>query len=156
MAIKKKWSTMKRLSEKEKEQPINLEKLRYRDPRPTICLDSDNLPEIKNWEVGKEYNANGILKVDGKADNIDEETVDENITEYSDDGLDCFVFFEDLKQLYIIQNKFYGETTKLDFKYVQNEFLNKPISTLINNNYKRSRNLQDIFNKYRNDSDCRL
>lgn len=74
MAIKKKWSTMKRLSEKEKEQPINLEKLRYRDPRPTICLDSDNLPEIKNWEVGKEYNANVILKVDGKADNIDEET----------------------------------------------------------------------------------
>jgi hypothetical protein len=88
--------------------------------------------------------------------NIDEETVDENITEYSDDGLDCFVFFEDLKQLYIIQNKFYGETTKLDFKYVQNEFLNKPISTLINNNYKRSQILQDIFNKYRNDSDFQI
>ena len=70
MALKKKWSTMKRLSEKEKEQPIKLE----RDPRPTICLDSDNLPEIKNWEVGKEYNANVILKVDSKADNIDEET----------------------------------------------------------------------------------
>jgi len=88
--------------------------------------------------------------------NVDEETVDENITEYSDDGLDCFVFFEDLKQLFIIQNKFYGQTTKLDFKYVQNEFLNKPISTLINSNYKRSQVLQDIFNKYRNNSDFRI
>jgi len=85
--------------------------------------------------------------------NVDEEATDNHITEYADDGIDSFVFYEDSKQLYLIQNKYYGENTKLDFKYVQNEFLSKPILTLLNNNYKRSNELQKIFNKYKDDQE---
>ena len=45
--------------------------------------------------------------------NVEEECIDSNITEYSDDGCDCFVFFEESKELFIIQNKYYT-TTVLD------------------------------------------
>ena len=39
--------------------------------------------------------------------NIDEELIPEMVTEYRDKGVDCFVHYEDSKQLYIIQNKYH-------------------------------------------------
>lgn len=88
--------------------------------------------------------------------NVDEEVVSSNITEYRDDGVDCYVFFEELKELYLIQCKYYGESTKLDATYVKNDFLVRPLTTLANNSYKRSIQLQEIFNKFKNDGDFKL
>lgn len=86
---------------------------------------------------------------------IDDDIIIDNITEYSDDGVDCFVFFEDEKQLYIIQNKFYTDT-ELSFKYVQKEFLNHSLDTLDKNKYFRSSDLQAIYNKYRDDKEFKI
>lgn len=88
--------------------------------------------------------------------NIDEELVYGNITEYSDDGCDCFAFFEETKELYIIQNKYYSEDTKLTENYVLKEFLGRTIDVLIEEKYKRSEELQRIFTKYKNDSDFKI
>lgn len=88
--------------------------------------------------------------------NIDEEIVEDNITEYSDDGCDCFCFFEESKELYIIQNKYYSNETKLQEQYVVKDFLYRPLNTLEQNAYKRSETLQNIFNKYKNDSDFKI
>ncbi|AIO18964.1 AIPR protein [Candidatus Izimaplasma bacterium HR1] len=88
--------------------------------------------------------------------NIDEEVIDSSITEYRDDGVDCYVYFEDLKELYIIQNKFHGKDNKLDYRYVQNDFLHKPISTLLNDKYTRSKKLQTIFNKNKDNCEFKI
>lgn len=88
--------------------------------------------------------------------NIDEEVVEDNMTKYNDDSIDCFVFFEDAKELYIIQNKFYSENTKVNRNYVLNDFLLRPLNSLKNNNYKRSAELQDIYNKYVDDSEFKI
>ena len=88
--------------------------------------------------------------------NVDEEIVEDYITEYSDDGCDCYCFFEESKELYIIQNKYYGDTTKLNEQYVVKDFLYRPLNTLCENSYKRSVELQQIFNKYKNDPDFKI
>lgn len=87
---------------------------------------------------------------------IDDDMIVDNITEYHDDGADCYVFFEDEKQLYLIQNKFYGENTKINFRYVKDDFINKLISTLESNSYRRNADLQGIFNKYINDDEFKV
>jgi len=87
---------------------------------------------------------------------IDEEIVEDYITEYSDDGCDCYCFFEESKELYIIQNKYYGENTQLQEQYVVKDFLYRPLNTLEQNTYKRSKELQLIFNKYKNDPDFKI
>ena len=73
MAIKKKWSTMKRLPEKVKEIEEN-EMAEYMDKRPSMFICSETLPDIKDWEVGMEYNVNVVLKVESKSDEIDRES----------------------------------------------------------------------------------
>jgi len=88
--------------------------------------------------------------------NVDEEIVEDFITEYSDDGCDCYCFFEESKELYIIQNKFYNENNQLSESYVVKDFLYRPLNTLSENSYKRSKELQNIFNKYKNDSDFKI
>ncbi len=85
--------------------------------------------------------------------NIDEEVIEDYITEYVDDGVDCYTFFEDSKELYIIQNKYYSEDTNVDIRYIENDFLSRPLTSLKNGNYRRSIELQDIFNKFKNDSE---
>lgn len=87
--------------------------------------------------------------------NIDEEIIEDNITEYSDDGCDCYVYFEESKELYIIQNKYYT-TTKVDRNYVIKDFLYRPLNTLEQNNYRRSKKLQEIFNKNKKDPDFKI
>ena len=110
----------------------------------------ENEPKLQKDEYTFNY---WILS---KLFNIDEECIDTNITEYSDDGCDCFVFFEESKELYIIQNKYYNDNTKLDEGYVIKDFLYRPLNTLCEDSYKRSRELQDIFNKYKNDNDLKI
>lgn len=87
--------------------------------------------------------------------NVDEECIDSNITEYSDDGCDCFVFYEESKELFIIQNKYYTSAI-LDPHYVKTDFLYRPLNSLSENAYRRSIELQTIFNKYKNDPEFKI
>jgi len=86
---------------------------------------------------------------------IDEEMVPDCITEYNDGGIDCFVHYEDSKELNIIQNKYYAEKVNVDSKEVS-YFLKNPLSLLKNNAYKRSPNLQNIFNIAKDDPDYKI
>ena len=86
---------------------------------------------------------------------VDEELIPNYITDYNDQGVDSYYFFEDAKELYIIQNKFY-DSTPLTVKYLQDDFLIRPLNLLKDGNYKRNQDLQKIFNKYKNDKDFTL
>lgn len=79
---------------------------------------------------------------------VDENLIEENIVDYDDKGIDCFVWHEDLKDLYLIQNKYYSDGTKLTNSYIQNDFLTRAIGALEKGTYTRSKILQDIYNKY--------
>lgn len=81
-------------------------------------------------------------------------TCESNITEYSDKGIDCFVHFEEDKELYIIQNKYYSDDTKLSSKEVS-DFITRPLASLEKGNYK-SEELQGIYNKIRNDDSYKI
>ena len=86
--------------------------------------------------------------------NLDEETCFDNITEYNDKGIDCFVHYENNKELYLIQNKYYGDQTPLSRKEVS-DFLNSPLASLKKGNYK-SKELQEIFNNAINDEEYKI
>lgn len=81
----------------------------------------------------------------------DENLIEDNIVDYNDKGIDAYVWHEDLLDLYIIQNKFYT-TSNLSSSYVT-EFLTRPLGYLETNTYTHSKELQDIFNKYKDDPD---
>lgn len=81
----------------------------------------------------------------------DENLIEDNILDYNDKGIDAYVWHEDLLDLYIIQNKFYT-TSNLSSSYVT-EFLTRPLGYLETNTYTHSKELQDIFNKYKDDPD---
>ncbi len=78
---------------------------------------------------------------------VDEELIEDNICDYNDKGIDCFYYNENNNDLYLIQNKFY-EDSPLKYSYVKDDFLLRPKSWLESNNYKRSEELQKIYNKY--------
>lgn len=82
--------------------------------------------------------------------NLDKEACNENITEYNDKGIDCFVHYKEDKELYIIQNKYYDDNTNLDSKEVS-DFLTRPIANLEDGNYARSPELQKIYNETKQD-----
>lgn len=86
---------------------------------------------------------------------IDEELIPGLITEYSDKSIDCFVHYEECKELYIIQNKYYALNNMVGRPDVA-EFLNTPISVLKNNNYIKSQELQNAFNKARDDAEYKI
>lgn len=86
---------------------------------------------------------------------IDEELIPELITEYSDKAIDCFVHYEDSKELYIIQNKYYdlsGVVARTDVA----DFLSTPLTVLKSNNYTKSNDLQNAFNKAKEDSEYKI
>ena len=83
----------------------------------------------------------------------EEELIEEKIIEYKDMGIDAYEFYEDTKELFLIQNKYYSETNKLDANYIKNTFLLTGITALENGTYNRSEELQKIFDKYKNDSE---
>lgn len=84
---------------------------------------------------------------------IDEELIEDSIVDYNDKGIDCFVWHEEEQDLYLIQNKYYSDGIKLSTDYINNDFLTRAIGALEKGTYTRSKTLQDIFNKYKDNDD---
>lgn len=84
---------------------------------------------------------------------VDEDLVEEKIIDYKDGGIDCYVWHEDKRDLYLIQNKYFSEDSALDLSYVTNDFLVRGIGALENGTYTHCPELQTIFTKYRDESD---
>ena len=72
---------------------------------------------------------------------LDEEIISSYVTDVQDKGIDCFVHYEDTKEL-----KYYNDSTNVDRNDVA-DFLNSPLSILMSGNYKRSEELQRIFDR---------
>ncbi|MCH3917198.1 MAG: AIPR family protein [Spirochaetia bacterium] len=75
------------------------------------------------------------------------------IEEYNDKGVDCFGYFKEDKELFLIQSKYYGENTSISREDVS-YFLNSPLEALQTGTYSRSKELQKIFTDIKNDSDA--
>lgn len=86
----------------------------------------------------------------------DEQLIEEKIVDYDDKGIDCFVWHEDLHDLYLIQNKYYSEESPISKDYVMNDFLTRAIGALEKGTYTRSKELQDIYNKYSQEEDFHI
>lgn len=82
---------------------------------------------------------------------IDEELIELNILDYKDLGIDCFAYYEDTKEFYLIQNKFYSDETSLSRSYVEDDFLIRPLNALKEGTYRKNAELQKMFTKYKND-----
>lgn len=83
----------------------------------------------------------------------DEELVEEKIVDYHDLGIDAYEIYEDTKDIFLIQNKYYGVTTAITAEYVKNDFLLRAITALENGTYKKSDELQGAFSKYKDSAD---
>ena len=103
--------------------------------------------------VDKEYAFNYWIL--NRIFSLDEEVIPSNITESNDKNIDCFVHYEDLKELYIIQNKYYSDTTAVNREDVS-DFLKTPLSVLSKDRYTRSPELQKIFNRIHDDSEYKI
>ena len=99
-------------------------------------------PHIKNLE--KDEWALNFWVLD-KLFRVDEDIIESSIVDYNDKGIDCFVWHEDRKDLYLIQNKFNSEGVNVTVNYVMNDFLTRSIGALEKGTYTRSKELQDIF-----------
>ena len=84
---------------------------------------------------------------------VDEELIENQIVDYNDLGIDCYNFYEDTKEFYLIQNKYYADDNPLVASYLEDDFLIRPYNALKEGTYKRSGELQKAFNKYKNDPD---
>ncbi len=87
--------------------------------------------------------------------NIDEESVSDYITEYNDKSIDLYVHFEETKELFIVQCKYYNEDTRV-IRDAVSDFLITPLAILNRGEYKRSKELQKIFNKAIQDPEYRI
>jgi hypothetical protein len=50
------------------------------------------------------------------------ELIEEKIIDYHDMGIDAYEIYEDTKEIYLIQNKFYSDSTSITAEYVKNDF----------------------------------
>lgn len=107
-------------------------------------------PNIKNIE--KDEWAFNFWILD-KFFQLDEELIELNIVDYKDLGIDCFAYYEDTKEFYLIQNKYYSDSTQLSRSYVEDDFLIRPYNALKEGTYRKNHELQKAFNKYKNDPD---
>ena len=82
---------------------------------------------------------------------VDENDIENFIVDYNDKGIDCYYFYEDTKELYLIQNKYYDKA-KLSGSYLNDDVFARSINLLKANNYTRSKELQQIFNENKNNS----
>ena len=110
----------------------------------------EKYPNIKN--INKDEWAFNFWILD-KFFQIDEELIESNIVDYKDLGIDCFVYYEDTKEFYLIQNKYYSDSTQLTRSYVEDDFLIRPYNALKEGTYRKNSDLQRAFTKYKNDSD---
>lgn len=83
----------------------------------------------------------------------EEELIEEKIIDYYDMGIDAYEIYEDTKEIYLIQNKYYSEITSITANYIKNDFLLRDITALENGTYKKSDELQNAFTKYKNSPD---
>lgn len=83
----------------------------------------------------------------------DEELIEDKIIDYNDMGVDAYEIYDDTKEIYLIQNKYYSDSSKLTAEYVKNDFLLRPITALENGTYSKSSEVQNFFNKYKNHDD---
>lgn len=83
----------------------------------------------------------------------DEELIEGKIVDYHDLGIDAYEIYEDVKEIYLIQNKYYNEKNKIKTSYIKNDFLLRAITSLENGTYKKSNELQGAFSKYKESSD---
>ena len=124
------------------------------DFRKQILEDFDDYrnhyPNITN--LNKDEWALNFWVLD-KLFSIDESVIETHIVDYNDKGIDCFVWHEDLHDLYLIQNKYYDDSTPLTVQYVMNDFLTRSIGALEKGTYTRSEELQGIYNKFHTEDD---
>lgn len=118
------------------------------------------LEDIKEYQENYKYISN--IEKDEWAFNYwvldklfyeDEELVEEKIVDYHDLGIDAYEIYEDTKDIFLIQNKYYSETTGITAEYVKNDFLLRAITALENGTYKKSDELQGAFSKYKDSAD---
>ena len=81
--------------------------------------------------------------------NEEEELMLDKIIDYNDRGIDAYEWFEDTKELFLLQNKYYT-TSKLTNEYICNNFL-LCVQPLEQGTYSRSQELQKIFSKNKSD-----
>lgn len=86
---------------------------------------------------------------------LDEEIIPGNVTDINDKGIDCFVHYEDTKELFLIQNKYYSEETAVSRDDVS-DFLYTPLRVLAKGEYRKSPELQRIFNRAMSDSEYKI
>ena len=111
--------------------------------------------------TGKIKDLNFFLKqIQDDIDNIKEEYsyLNENILkdEYAFNYwiLSRIFNIDENKELYIIQNKYYKNSSVTRSQV--SDFLQSPISALKNNKYKKSQELQKIFNIVKKDQDYKI
>ncbi len=85
--------------------------------------------------------------------NIDMECISDYIVEKSGNGIDCYIHYEDTKELYIIQNKYYSSGLR---RNDAGDFLNIIKSQLLNGAYKKSNELQNIFTRATQDKEYKI
>ena len=110
-----------------------------------IQEEHPNIPHI----IEAEYAFN--FWVLDKLYKMDESIIPDNITEYNDRGIDCYFWDDENKDLFLIQNKYFSETTPLTKTYVENTFL-EVYRALKKGTYTRSEKLQKIYNDNASDS----
>ncbi len=80
---------------------------------------------------------------------VDENEIENYIIDYSDKGIDCYYFYDDTKELYLIQNKYYNKT-KLSGSYLNDDVFSRSINLLKMNEYNHCPKLQQIYNENKN------
>lgn len=86
----------------------------------------------------------------------DEELIESKIIDYQDMGIDCYEVYEDTHEIYLLQNKYYSDNTKLLLSYVEKDFLLRPLNALKQNIYTHNKELQTAFNALKNYDDFKV
>lgn len=86
---------------------------------------------------------------------VEETFIESQIIDDKDEGIDCYHFDSDGKELYLIQNKYYGDNSTLSLTYVKN-VLSRSIAALENNTYPKCQELQLIFNENKNKKEFKI
>lgn len=118
-----------------------------------IALIQEQFSYVDNKIQNDEYAFN--YWVLSRLYSLDEEIIPNNITDINDKGIDCFVHYEDTKELFLIQNKYYSDNTAVSRECVS-DFLYTPLRLLLNGQYKKSSELQKIFDRAISDSDYKI
>lgn len=113
----------------------------YQEERPNIQNIKKDEWAFNYWVLDKLF-----------YEDLDE--IENKIIEYSDYGIDCYVWHEESKDLFLIQNKLYDPeaSSELSTTYF-NKAVEEGYIQLVNGTYKRCPELQQIYNKFRADSD---